>query len=125
MENSERKHLLIVDDEQGILKFLKLKLEIAGFLVDMCSSGQEALDIISKNQPDLMLLDIFMPGMDGFEVLKELRKNYRLPIIVLSARSSIAEQALSMGASDFIAKPFNPDVVVKRIKAFLNGINPV
>ncbi len=125
MENSERKHLLIVDDEQGILKFLKLKLEIAGFRVDMCSSGQEALDIISKNQPHLMLLDIFMPGMDGFEVLKELRKNYRLPVIVLSARSSIAEQALNMGASDFIAKPFNPDVVVKRIKAFLNGINQV
>lgn len=121
MAYPEKKHILIVDDEPGIIKFLKLKLEIAGFQVSISSGGQEALQLISKQVPDLMLLDIFMPGMDGFEVLAELRKNYELPVIVLSARSSIAEQALSAGANDFISKPFSPEEVIKRVKVSLNG----
>jgi DNA-binding response OmpR family regulator len=115
------KHILIVDDEPGIVKFLKLKLEIAGYSVTMAASGQEALTQIQIKMPDLMLLDIFMPGMDGFEVLQKVRETSKLPVIVLSARSSIAEQAVSLGANDFIAKPFNPDDVIKRIEITLNG----
>ena len=121
MDGSTNKHILIVDDEPGIVKFLKLKLEIAGFKVITSNSGQEALKLIENDMPDIMLLDIFMPGMDGFEVLRELRKHSNLPVIVLSARSSIAEQALSLGANDFIAQPFNQEEVIKRIKAVLNG----
>jgi two-component system, OmpR family, response regulator VicR len=121
MAYPEKKHILIVDDEPGIIKFLKLKLEIAGFQVSISSGGQEALQMIDREVPDLMLLDIFMPGMDGFEVLAELRKTYQLPVIVLSARSSIAEQALSAGANDFISKPFSPEEVIKRVKASLNS----
>jgi DNA-binding response OmpR family regulator len=116
-----KKQILIVDDEPGIVKFLKLKLEIAGFDVVTSNSGQEALKIIENKKPDIMLLDIFMPGMDGFEVLGELRKTSNLPVIVLSARSSIAEQAMGLGANDFIAKPFNPEDVIKRVKNALNG----
>jgi len=121
MNEPGNKRILIVDDEPGIVKFLRLKLEIAGFNVITSNSGQEALKMVDTCIPDIMLLDIFMPGMDGFEVLEELRKHSRLPVIVLSARSSIAEQALGMGANDFIAKPFNPDEVIKKIKVALNG----
>ena len=121
MVESTKKHILIVDDEPGIVKFLKLRLEIAGFKVATSNSGQGALKYIENEAPDIMLLDIFMPGMNGFEVLRELRKQSNLPVIVLSARSSIADQALSLGANDFIAKPFNPEEVTKRVIATLYG----
>ena len=111
-----RKRVLLVDDEPGILKVISIKLRISGFGVITAHGGQEALNLLKTESPDIVLLDVIMPGIDGFEVLQQLRAFSKLPVIVFSARSSVAEQALSLGASDFILKPFLPEELAEKIK---------
>ena len=128
METKNR--ILLVDDEQAILRILSIKLRISGYDVVTAPSGREALELIDSARPDLMLLDVIMPGMNGFAVLQELRTHSDLPVIVLSARPENARKALSLGANDFLAKPFDVDDLIQRIekvldhKRWLTGSSP-
>jgi DNA-binding response OmpR family regulator len=118
-EATSRKCVLVVDDDERILRFLGLKLKVAGYEVITATNGHEGLKLAESASPDIMVLDLLMPGMDGFEVLRRLRSSSNLPVIVLAARADASEEALSLGASDFMAKPFNPDELVRRIQALL------
>jgi two-component system KDP operon response regulator KdpE len=111
--------ILLVDDEQRILNFLRTKLKLSGYDVITASSGMEALQHIQAQEPDMVVLDILMPEMDGFATLKEIRTFSSVPIIILSARVSYDEKVkgLGLGADDYLAKPFNPDELMARIEA--------
>jgi DNA-binding response OmpR family regulator len=115
-----RKTVLLVDDERAILRVFGIKLKISGFDVITAPGGQEALDLVASESPDIMLLDVLMPGIDGFEVLEKLRTCSALPVIVFSARPENAQKALSLGANDFIAKPLDMDELVKKIENLLD-----
>ena len=112
--------VLVVDDDVKILRFIRSSLTLAGNVVITTTSGEEALELLDSGKPDIMLLDIVMPVMDGFEVLRRVRAVSELPVIASSAHVSAAEEALRLGANDFLAKPFIPDELVKRIKTLLN-----
>jgi two-component system KDP operon response regulator KdpE len=109
----------VVDDEVRILNFLKSKLKAAGYEVLTASNGREALEQFQVREPDLIVLDVLMPAMGGFEMLKELRTFSRVPVIILSAKGADTDKikGLSLGADDYLPKPFNPDELVARIKA--------
>lgn len=114
-----KKSVLVVDDEPKVLKFIEINLKLHGFEVMTSTSGQEALDLVKLAKPDIVILDVVMPGIDGFQVLKELRTFTDLPIIVFSASPGNHENAMRLGASDFIPKPFKGDEMVNRIKKLL------
>ena len=113
------KKVLVVDDEPGILKFISIGLKSFGYQVVTSLSGEEALRLVETEQPDIMLLDVLMPGMDGTEVLKTLRSFSQLPVIVFSAKSAFGDQVCQLGANDFVAKPFTPETLVRKIKTVL------
>ncbi len=113
--------VLVVDDDVRILNFLRPSLRLAGYDVVTATSGEEALNLVKSKKPDIMLLDILMSPMNGFDVLKALRAISELPVIAISAHTSAADEALSLGANDFLGKPFRPDDLAKKIKALLNG----
>jgi len=116
-----KKKILLVDDEQAILKVFSIKLRISGYDVITALGGQEALDLVASAKPDIMLLDVIMPGVDGFEVLQKLRSYSQLPVIVFSARQDNAVKALELGANDFLAKPFAPEELVNKIRSILGS----
>ena len=111
--------ILAVDDEKRILTFLKSKLKASGYDVITASNGKEALELAQTQQPDLIVLDIVMPKMDGIETLRELRGFSSIPVIMLSAKGADTDKikGLNLGADDYLAKPFNPDELVARIEA--------
>ena len=111
--------VLIVDDEPRILKFLNLKLKSSGYDVIMANNGTEALAQVQAQEPDLLVLDVVMPGMDGFETLKQVRAFSSVPVIILSAKEGDVDKikGLKLGADDYLVKPFNPDELVARIEA--------
>jgi two-component system KDP operon response regulator KdpE len=111
--------VLAVDDDVKILRFLRTSLKLSGYKVVTATSGEDAMDLIKSEKPDIMLLDILMPGIDGFEVLRRLRTTSKLPVIVISAHASAAEEALKLGANDFLTKPFMPDACIERIRSLL------
>jgi DNA-binding response OmpR family regulator len=113
--------VLVVDDEPRITRFVRLSLTSQGFEVLVASSGEEGLEMAAAEKPDLMILDIFMPGIDGFGVLQKLRASAdhncsHMPVIVFSARASVAEEAIKLGATDFISKPFVPEEMAEKIR---------
>jgi DNA-binding response OmpR family regulator len=112
--------VLVVDDDVMILRFLRTSLTLAGYDVVTATGGEEALRLQESAKPSIMLLDILMPVVDGFEVLRRLRAVSELPVVAFSAHASAAEEALRLGANDFLSKPFRPDEVVKRIEALLS-----
>jgi len=118
--------ILVVDDEKRILNFLRTKLKASGYEVLTAASGMEALEQVQAQEPDLILLDILMPKMDGFETLKNLRSFSATPVIILSAKGSDIDKikGLGLGADDYIPKPFNPDELVARIEAVKRRIEP-
>jgi DNA-binding response OmpR family regulator len=118
-----RKRVLVVDDERAILTVLRVKLGISGYDVATASSGEEALALINSMHPDIMLLDVIMPGMDGFEVLEKVRAVSELPVIVISARPENRQRALNLRANDFLAKPLDVDELVGRIEVLLGKKN--
>jgi two-component system KDP operon response regulator KdpE len=111
--------VLLVDDEPRITKFLKIKLKGSGYAVLTAESGEEALEQVLAQEPDLVVLDIIMPGMDGFETLKQLRAISGIPVIILSAKGENTDKitGLDLGADDYLAKPFSADELVARIEA--------
>ena len=119
---SSRKHtILIVDDEPRILDSVRMNLERDGYQVFEATNGQEALDAFRLRLPDLVVMDVMMPEMDGFEALRELRKFSSVPVVLLTVKSDERDviHGLELGADDYVSKPFSPGVLVSRIKAML------
>jgi two-component system KDP operon response regulator KdpE len=125
-QSVKKYRLLVVDDEIRILKFLKSNLRALGYEVVTASNGLEALKQFHANHPDLILLDILMPKMSGFDVLKEIRGFSTVPVIFLSAKGNELDKiaGLDMGADDYMPKPFNPDELVSRIEAVMRRFRP-
>jgi DNA-binding response OmpR family regulator len=115
----ERFRILIVDDEVRILRFLTSKLKASGYEVITAQNGMEALELVTAQQPDLVVLDLLLPKMHGFDVLRELRSFSSVPVVVLSALGADVERikGLKLGADDYLPKPFNPDELLARIEA--------
>jgi two-component system alkaline phosphatase synthesis response regulator PhoP len=113
--------ILVVDDEANIRDLAALYLEKEGFTVDAAGGGHDALGQFERNPPSLVILDVMMPGMDGFEVCRELRRRSDVPILMLTARNEDIDKivGLELGADDYMTKPFNPREMVARVKAIL------
>ena len=111
--------ILVVDDELSIIKFLRANLESKGYEVLTAINGAEALQTFEMELPDLVILDIMMPKMDGFEVCRRLREWSQIPIIMLSARGDESDKVkcLDLGADDYITKPFGKDELIARVRA--------
>lgn len=114
-------NVLIVDDDYNICELLRLYLEKEGFRVQSAGSGTLALEKIGVAMPDIVLLDIMLPGMDGMQVCKEIRKTSDVPIIMLTAKDDTIDKVLGLelGADDYVAKPFDARELIARIKAVL------
>ncbi|MBR2878855.1 MAG: response regulator transcription factor [Clostridia bacterium] len=114
-------NVLIVDDDYNICELLRLYLEKEGFRIQIAGSGTLALEKISAAMPDIVLLDIMLPGMDGMQVCREIRKTSDVPIIMLTAKDDTIDKVLGLelGADDYVAKPFDPRELIARIKAVL------
>ena len=113
--------ILIVDDEQHIIDLAKMYLEVEGFKTDSATDGKAALQKILSEKPQLVVLDLMLPGMDGWEVCRRVRAESDVPIIMLTARSDDIDRivGLELGADDYLTKPFNPRELVARVKAIL------
>jgi len=114
-----KQRVLVVDDEPGVIRFVKINLALAGFDVITTTMGEQALSLIKSGKPDIMLLDILMTPMTGFDILTELRTFSKLPVIVFTARNDIGKTAMKEGANGFIAKPFKPEELIKKIREIL------
>lgn len=111
--------VLVVDDDVKIVRFISSSLKLAGYEVCTATCGEEALRSVISEKPHIIILDILMSPMNGFEVLRRLRAESELPVIAISAHSSSAEKALNLGANVFLAKPFRPDELIKRVQSVL------
>jgi DNA-binding response OmpR family regulator len=113
--------ILLVEDEKTLAKALKFGLEKEGFRVDVAYDGEEALQVLSGSYPDLVILDLMLPKIDGYEVCREIRRRSDLPIIMLTARDEDIDKilGLELGADDYMTKPFNTRELLARIKAIL------
>lgn len=113
--------ILIADDDLHIREVVKFALEMAGFSTAQAADGRETVELFSALQPDLLILDIIMPEMDGTEVCKQIRSNSKTPIIFLSSRDEEVDRivGLELGGDDYVTKPFSPRELVARVKAVL------
>lgn len=113
--------ILVLDDEQEIAEVIALYLRNDGYEVILAGTGREALGKVEQEQPDLALLDVMLPDIDGFRVLQKIREKYTFPVIMLTAKTEYTDKitGLTLGADDYIAKPFNPLELVARVKAQL------
>jgi two-component system response regulator MprA len=117
-------HILVVDDDSDLQDYLKTLLSESNFVVNTASSGSEALKSVQKIEPDLVLLDLMLPDMNGEGVCKEIKKLYpECPVVMLTAKDEVASKVrgLEGGADDYITKPFEPEELVARVKARLRG----
>ncbi|MDX1437893.1 MAG: response regulator, partial [Anaerolineales bacterium] len=115
------KTILVVDDEVRIVNLVQAYLEQEGFRVVTAADGQQALFVARYEKPDLVVLDIMMPGMDGYEFIRQYRKESDTPVILLTARVEESDKVLGLelGADDYVTKPFSPREVVARVRAVL------
>ena len=118
--------ILVVDDDEQILDFLRPKLKGSGYHVLTAGNGIEVLEMTKTHKPDLLVLDLMMPGKTGLEILEEIRDFSAVPVIFLSARGTDADKikGLELGADDYLSKPFNPDELVARIEAVRRRSEP-
>lgn len=119
-----KEKILVVDDEEDILELVRYNLEREGFQVRCADSGEKALKSIQQETPDLMVLDLMLPGIDGLEVARRLKQNQNtaaIPIVMLSAKGEETDivTGLELGADDYITKPFSPRILVARVKAVI------
>lgn len=121
MPNEDAKLILIVDDEVRMRRFMKMNLDLEGYRVIEASNGLEALDRIREDLPDLVLLDVMMPELDGFETLRIIRETSTVPVIILTVKDDESDKVkgLELGADDYVTKPFSPRELASRIKAVL------
>ncbi len=117
----DRQRVLIVEDEPNIASFARMYLEAAGFDVALAARGDDGLRMAEAEPPHLVILDLMLPGLDGYEVTKRLRQKGQTPIIMLTARDDAVDKVvgLELGADDYITKPFNPRELVARVRAVL------
>ena len=116
--------ILVVDDEEDVLELVRYNLDKSGYQVETASSGEEALTKARRKLPDLLILDLMLPGMDGLEVCKKLKNDAKtegLPIIVLTAKGEETDivTGLELGADDYVTKPFSPKVLIARVRRIL------
>ena len=117
-------HILIVEDEIDIAQLVSFNLERAGYSVDIVHDGREGLEKILKDQPNLVILDLMLPGMDGYQILKEMQRDTRshsIPVLMLTAKSQTDDRikGLELGADDYLTKPFSPKELILRAQAIL------
>ena len=120
------KTILVVDDDKKIVDLVSLYLRREGFAILAASDGHEALEMARRQQPDLIVLDLLLPGLDGIDVCRLLRADSRVPIIMLTARSTDRDKLMGLdrGADDYVTKPFNPRELVARVRAVLRRTSP-
>jgi DNA-binding response OmpR family regulator len=120
-EEFDRRRILVVDDEERMVRFIRLNLEHDGFLVSEAFNGKQAIQRLRDATPDLILLDVMMPDLDGFEVLQMIREISNVPVIMLTAKGEEDDRVrgLELGADDYVTKPFSPRELVSRVKAVL------
>lgn len=124
MEGSIGK-VLIVDDDENICEVIKMYVENSGYNTRVCNNGRAAEEVFLEYRPDLVLLDIMLPNIDGIDVLKWIRKDYETPVIMLTAKGETFDKVLGLelGADDYIVKPFEPKEMLARMKAVLRRYN--
>ena len=117
----EKPYILIVDDDVNISRLVELYLEKEGYQVKTAARGDDAVEEFTRLPPDLMVLDVMLPGLDGYQVLKSVRKKSSIPVIMLTARDETFDKVLGLelGADDYMTKPFDPKELVARVKAVL------
>jgi len=115
------KTVLVVDDERNIVDLVRLYLEKEGFAVVAAGDGEAAIVALDRHDPDLVVLDLMLPRLDGYEVCREIRRRGPTPVLILTARSDDIDAVvgLELGADDYVTKPFNPRILVARVKAIL------
>ena len=115
------KTILVVDDAPNIVELVRLYLEGAGYATIVATDGPSAVELHRRHHPDLVVLDVMLPGMDGFEVCRAIRREADTPVIMLTARTDDIDAivGLELGADDYVTKPFNPRALVARVKAIL------
>ncbi len=116
-----RHRILVVDDEPRMIRFIQMNLELEGYQVSQANNGFEALSKLRDDLPDLVILDVMMPDMDGFETLRLLREVSAVPVIMLTVKADEADKVrgLELGADDYVTKPFSPKELSSRVKAVL------
>jgi two-component system response regulator MprA len=119
-------HILIIEDEQRIADFLRRGLTYEGFQVEMRADGEAGLKAARDNPPDLVVLDVMLPGLDGFEVCRRLRAGGSVPILMLTAKDAVADRVkgLDSGADDYVVKPFAFEELIARVRALLRRSRP-
>lgn len=124
-EIQDRERILVVDDEASIRRILETRLKMVGYEVITAADGEEAVEAYQKHNPDLVILDVMMPKMDGYGVTREIRKTSETPIIILTALGDVSERitGLELGADDYVIKPFSPKELEARVKAVLRRVN--
>jgi DNA-binding response OmpR family regulator len=118
------KKVLVVDDDPNIVEVLRLYFDKDGFAVISCLSGDRAVDTFMAAKPDLVVLDLMLPGKDGYDICREIRKTSDVPIIMLTARTDTLDKVvgLELGADDYVQKPFEPKELLARVKAVLRRV---
>ena len=121
---AEKQRILIVDDDSSIAELISLYLEKECFSTTIAEDGEEALSLYEKEGADLLILDLMLPGIDGYEVCRRIRASSDVPIIMLSAKGETFDKVLGLGADDYILKPFDTKELVARVKAVLRRFQP-
>ena len=118
--------VLVVDDDPRMLSMMRRVLEVDGYAVTVAPDGNEALDVLRSQAVDLLILDVMMPDLDGFEVCRIVRRESGIPILMLTARDEAIDKVtgLDCGADDYVVKPFNPDELTARVRALLRRLQP-
>ena len=121
----DRQRILLADDEASIRRILETRLKMAGYDVVTAADGEETVNAFNKYNPDLVVLDVMMPKMDGYGVTREIRRTSDVPIIILTALGDVSERitGLELGADDYVIKPFSPKELEARVKAVLRRTN--
>lgn len=115
------RHILLVDDDPRTIEFVEARIRVAGFRTSMALSGESALDVVRRDPPDLVVLDVTMPDMNGYQACREIKKiNERIFVLILTAKNDPADRfwAFQSGADDFFNKPIDPTVLLARIQKF-------
>ena len=126
LEMKKHPYIMVVDDEQTILSLLKRTLEPEGYGVIAADNGRSALALLEEHEPNLIILDIMMPGLDGFQILDLIRQRSNVPVIMLTARREVTtlRDALALGADDYMRKPFGREELLACIRAKLRRAGP-
>ncbi len=113
--------ILVVDDDPKIRRLMRVELRASDYQVTEAANGEEALDLVAREEPSLVLLDLMLPGIDGMEVLRRIREMSSVPVIIISAKHQDADRirGLQLGADDYITKPFNTEEMIERVRAVL------